>query len=442
MDDPASARAPRTDATASKTALVVGANGFLAGYLIAALRRHGWRVLRGVRDTHRALDEDERRADLARMTSPSDWRDALRGVDAVVNAAGILREAGAQTFQAIHVDGPLALAQACVDAGVPRFVQLSALGEPADGEFIASKHRFDEALLQLPLSAVALRPSVVYAASGSYGGTSLLRALAAFPGRHLLPGDGRWPLQPVAAEDLGEIAARAAGGDQRGVYEVGAPQPMSLREYQAAWRRWLRIGGRGAVAFPESLVSLQVAIGERLGRGPVGETMWRMLRRGNVARPDAHARLQADFGHAPAALADALAATPSQVQDRWQAQLYFLAPTLRIAIVALWLISAAAGWLTPAATIEAMVAGSPLAAWQPVPLARATAGLDALLALGLLIGWRPRWMLGLMGISVLAYSLAFGALLPAQWLDPLGGLAKNLVLLPALAVAWVLADRR
>lgn len=442
MDDPVCASAPRTDAAPTRTALVVGANGFLAGYLIAALRRHGWRVLRGVRDTHRPLRADERRADLARMTSPQDWRDTLRGVDAVINAAGILRETGAQTFQAIHVDGPLALARACVDGGVPRFVQLSALGEPADGEFIASKHRFDDALLQLPLSAVALRPSVVYAASGSYGGTSLLRALAAFPGRHLLPGDGRWPLQPVAAEDLGEIAARAAGGAQRGVYEIGAPQPLSLREYQAAWRRWLRIDGDAAVAFPESLVSLQVAIGERLGRGPVGETMWRMLRRGNVTRPDAHARLRADFDHAPAALDEALAATPSQVQDRWQAQLYFLAPSLRVAIVALWLISAAAGWLTPAATIEAMVAGSPLAHWQPVALARVTAGLDAALALGLLLGWRPRLMLGLMGLSVLAYTLAFGALLPGQWLDPLGGLAKNLVLLPALAVAWVLAERR
>jgi hypothetical protein len=43
---------------------------------------------------------------------------------------------------------------------------------------------------------------------------------------------------------------------------------------------------------------------------------------------------------------------------------------------------------------------------------------------------------------VLCYTLVFGVLLPAQWLDPLGGLAKNLLLLPALAVLWVLSDRR
>lgn len=445
MDDPAPA--PRTDASSPtpsppRTALVVGASGFLAGYLIAALRRHGWRVLHGVRDHGQALRDDQRIADLARMTTPAAWRPALQGVDAVVNAAGILRETGEQTFQSIHVDGPLAVARACVEFGVPRFVQLSALGEPADGEFIASKHRFDEALLALPLSAVALRPSIVYAASGSYGGTSLLRALAAFPGCQWLPGDGHWPLQPVAAEDLGEIAALAAAGDQRGVYEIGGPRTMSLREYQTHWRRWLRIDGERAIDVPQALVTLQVEVSERLGRGPVGRTMWRMLRRGNVTAADAHARASADFGHAARDLPAALAAAPSQVQDRWHAQLYFLAPALRIAIVALWLISALAGWRTPAATIEAMVEGSALQAWQPVALARATAALDAVLAAGLLIGWRPRWMLGLMGASVLAYSVAFGALLPSQWLDPLGGLAKNLVVLPALAVAWVLADRR
>lgn len=445
MDDTARSGVSRDEATnvaAGRTALVVGANGFLAGYLIAALRRRGWRVLYGVRGDGRRLRTDQRPADLARMTTPQQWRETLQGVDAVINAAGILRETGEQTFQAIHIDGPLALAQACVDTGVRRFVQISALGDPADGGFIASKHRFDDALLTLPLSAVVLRPSVVYAASGSYGGTSLLRALAAFPGRHLLPGDGRWPLQPVAAEDLGELVARAAHGMQTGFYQIGAARPLSLRQYQAAWRRWLRIDGEGAVAFPESWITLQVAIAERLGRGPVGETMWRMLRRGNVTEPGAHARLQADFGYAPRDLSEALAATPSQVQDRWQAQLYFLAPALRLMIVVLWLISAVAGWLTPAATIEALAAHSPMAAWHPVALARATASLDAALALALLVGWRPRLILGLMGISVLAYTLVLGTLLPGYWLDPLGGLAKNLVVLPALAVAWVLAERR
>jgi len=185
--------------TRRSTVLVVGAQGFLGGYIAAGLRGHGYRVLCGVR-TPRIDAAGERRCDLGTMTSPADWREALAGADAVVNVAGILRETGAQTFEAVHLRAALALANACVEHGVQRFVQISALGDPRDGKFIASKHRFDSALLALPLSAVVLRPSVVYAPEGSYGGTSLLRAMAALPFGIWVPGDGDWQLQPLSAK--------------------------------------------------------------------------------------------------------------------------------------------------------------------------------------------------------------------------------------------------
>ncbi len=424
-----------------RTVLVVGAHGFLGGFIASALRARGHRVLAGIHHAGRATGADERVCDLSRMHAPADWRAALAGVDAVVNAAGILREKGKQGFAAIHVDGPLALARACVDAGIDRFVQVSALGEPADGEFIASKHRFDDALLALPLQAVVLRPSVVYATAGSYGGTSLLRALAALPFAHWLPGDGRWPIQPVAAEDLGALVAAALDG-LRGIHEVGGPESIELRDYQAAWRRWLRIPGERVIRVPPALVGAQVRIADAFGGGPVGTTMWRMLRRGNTAAPGVAARLETAFGFAPRGLAEVLAARPSQVQDRWQAQLYFLAPLLRAAVVLLWLVSAWAGLATPAAAIEKLAAGSWLASVEPVMLARATAVLDLVLAAWLALAWKPRIAVLLMAVSVLAYTLAFGFAIPVAWIDPLGGLAKNLVVLPALAILWVLMDRR
>ena len=424
------------------TVLVLGGNGFIAGHVIAALRGDGWRVLRGIRDPGRPLHDDERICDFTAMTAPEDWRDALAGVDAVVNAAGILRETGRQTFDAIHVDAPLALARACVDAGVRRFVQVSSVGDPADGAFVASKHRFDAALLALPLASVVLRPALVYSPAGSYGGTSLLRALAALPFGVLVPGDGLWPQQPVAAEDLGVLVARAVAGEACGTFDVGGPQRLSLRDYLLAWRRWLRLPGARVWRVPAGLVGLGVALGEIVGSGPIGGTTWRMLRRGVVASDDALPRLRDAFGFEPRSLDAVLAAHPAQVQDRWHARLYPVAPLLKAGVVALWLLSAWAGFATPAADIEHLAAGSPLADAMPVALARGGAGLDLVLGLWLASGWRPRACLALMLASVLAYTLAFGLLLPGQWLDPLGGLAKNLVVLPALAALWVLSDRR
>jgi uncharacterized protein YbjT (DUF2867 family)/uncharacterized membrane protein YphA (DoxX/SURF4 family) len=423
------------------TVLVVGAHGFLGGFIVAALRAAGYHAVRGIRIDGRALGDDERACDLSRMLRPEDWRDALIGVDAVVNVAGVLRERGAQTFDAIHVYAPLALARACVDVGVSRFVQISALGRPEDGAFIASKHRFDDALLALPLEAVVLRPSVVYATTGSYGGTSLLRALAALPVVQWLPGDGAWPIQPLAADDLATLVVRALEAP-RGCYEVGGPQVMTLRDYQHEWRHWLRIGGERVIHVPEALVSAQVTLFDIIGRGPIGKTMWRMLKRGNTTAPDAWTRLQQTFEFAPRELSEVLAARPSQVQDRWHAQLYFLAPMLRIALVLLWLLSGWSGLATPSAQIEQVFGDSWLAALAPVTMACAAGVLDLVLGLWLASGWKSRIALSLMALSVLAYTIAFGVAIPGAWLDPLGGLAKNLVVLPALAVAWVLADRR
>jgi hypothetical protein len=137
-----------------------------------------------------------------------------------------------------------------------------------------------------------------------------------------------------------------------------------------------------------------------------------------------------------------LATRPSQVQDRWQAQLYLIAPLLRSGVVLLFLISAWTGFATPAAEIERLSAGSALAAWHPVMLARGAAMLDLILGLMLLVGAYARAAIAAMLALVAIYSLVFGVLLPELWLDPLGGLAKNLVLLPALAALWVLSGRR
>ena len=426
----------------SRTALVVGASGFLGGYIVAALRERGWRVLQGVRGRGRELAADQRECDLQRLVSAESWLPLLAGIDAVVNVAGILREEGGQTFDIVHYQAPLALARACIGQDVRCFVQISALGVPADGEFIASKHRFDRALLDLPLRSVILRPSVVYGTSGSYGGTSLLRALAAFPGVLILPGDGRWLIQPVAVEDLAGLTGRALDSASAGIHEVGGPEPMTLREYQIVWRQWLRIPGRRVVYTPVLWISALVRFWETIGSGPVGETMWRMLKRGNVTASGAAANLRREFGIAPRALQEVLASHPSQVQDRWQAQLYFLAPALRLCVAALWLVSAWVGWTTPASEIKRLADGSVLDSMKPVVVARSAATLDLILGLWLLLGIRLRTAIASMLALVLVYTLVFGVALPGLWLDPLGGLAKNLVILPALAVLWVLSERR
>lgn len=418
---------------------MVGGGGFIGGYVVAALRDAGWQVRcvvrqpRGPEDVH---------GDLMQLVTPADWFPYLDGVELVVNAAGILRETAGQRFEPVHVAAPLALAEACGARGIRRFVQVSALGDPGDGEFVASKHRADARLLGMGgLDAVVLRPSVVYATGGSYGGTSLLRALAGFPGVLPLPGDGRWLIQPVAAEDLAKVVCLAASASDTGVFDVAGPEPITLRGYLHAWRDWLRIAPARDLRIPENLVAALVAVAERLGKGPLSRATWRMLRSGNIADASAGPRLLAAFGFAPRAMGKVLARTPSQVQDRWHARLTLLEPVLHVGVIVLFLLSAIAGFATPQAQIEQLAGDSVLLPMAPA-LARGGAVFDLVLGLLLLVGWKQRYVIAAMALLVLAYTVILGTTVPSLWLDPLGGMAKNLVVVPALGVLWILADRR
>ncbi len=323
-------------------------------------------------------------------------------------------------------------------------MQISALGEPVDGEFVASKHRGDTALLALDLDAVVLRPSVVYSAAGSYGGTSLLRALAALPRVLLLPGSGEQRLQPLAAEDLGLVvtAILVRPGISRTMLEVVGPQVISLCEYLHAWRHRLGYGRARELRLPRWLISIGAALGEALGRGPLGLTMLRMLDRGNVGAVDASTRISNQLGVAPRTLSKALAAVPAQVQDRWHARLYFLLPAMRASVALLWVASGLLGLLLPMQSMAPVTHAGPVPAALALMLARVSGAADLVLGVLCVIRWRPQLVLVLMFAMLVGYTLVIGLLWPHAWLDPFGSLLKNLPLLATVLVLLATEDGR
>lgn len=427
--------------------LVTGAYGFIGAHIVAALTAAGHEAVCAVRDARIDARFPGLRAiacDMAQDVRSEDWLPRLAGVEAVVNCAGILRERGADTYAAIHEQAPLALFRACVQAGVRRVIQVSALGHADDGEFIASKHRGDTALMVLELDWLVLRPSLVYSVRGSYGGSSLLRGLAGLPGLLPLPGRGGQPLQPIAAEDIGTtvVAALARPQARHEVLELVGPDVLSLRDYVLAWRLWLGFGRAYTLAVPAPLARLACTLAEHLGNGPLGSTMARMLERGNVGTADATTRLRERLGLVPRSLRRALAETPSHVQDRWHARLYFCLPLLRVSVALLWIGSGVTGWLTPPADVVAAASGSSLSAGSLLGLARITASADLLLGALCLLRWRPRLVLALMLAMLLGYTFAIGIAWPIHWLDPFGGLLKNLPLIVVLAILLMTEERR
>jgi uncharacterized protein YbjT (DUF2867 family) len=423
--------------------LVTGARGFLGSSIVAALIDAGHEVVSAVRASSAASEAGAIVCDMARDTDEAIWLPRLAGIDAVVNCAGILRERGADTFEAVHVAAPMALFRACIGAGVTRVVQISALGDPDDGAFIASKHRCDDALQALSLESVVLRPSVAYSTRGSYGGTSLLRALAALPWL-MLPGAGTQRIQPVAVEDVAAavVAVLAGRGGARETYELVGPNVVTLVDYLRVWRRWLGMRAGREWHVPATCVRAAAHIGDVFGRGPLGLAMWRMLERGNVGASDAWRRTRSDVGVAARSLERVLAQAPAETQDRWHARLYFWLPALRVLIALLFVASGVIALAMPDAAVDVATQGGPLPPAAVHLAARAGGVLDIVLGVLCIARWQRRRVLMLMAVLIAIYTIAIGIFWPQHWLDPLGGLVKNLPLLIALGVLTAVEERR
>src|SRR4051794_36932086 len=97
--------------------LLTGASGFIGRALAEALLRRGHAVTRVLRHP-RPDAADVLQADFADVPARDWWRTRLAGVDAVVNAVGVLREQAGQSFAALHTAAPVELFHACAQAGV------------------------------------------------------------------------------------------------------------------------------------------------------------------------------------------------------------------------------------------------------------------------------------------------------------------------------------
>ncbi|WP_124949171.1 NAD-dependent epimerase/dehydratase family protein [Sulfuriferula thiophila] len=172
--------------------LLTGASGFIGKHIGLALTPAGHEVV----PVARAYG-----LDFSSMLTPTDWLPHLQGVDAVINCVGIIAETREQRFVTLHTAAPIALFHACVQAGVSRVVQISALGadEHAFTPYQLSKKTADDVLRGLPLQWFVLQPSLVYGQGGK--SVRMFQRMAMLP---VIPqiGDGKQLVQPVHISDV------------------------------------------------------------------------------------------------------------------------------------------------------------------------------------------------------------------------------------------------
>ncbi len=424
--------------------LLTGANGFIGRRLLHALLARGHDVACATRTPPPAASSGPAPAwipaDFVHDTEQSAWLARLGGVDAVVNAVGIFREHGAQTFENLHVRAPQALFAAC--AGTPSVrlvVQLSALGadDGADTRYHRSKKAADDYLAALPLRACIVQPSLVYGPGGA--SARAFKALATLPCALRL-GAAPQLVQPIHVDDLVDaivaLLARAEAGTasvaQAQRLALVGPQALPFVDYLAALRAALGLGRLRVLRVPGGAARLLARLGGLLPGSLLDPDALRMLERGNSADPAPVARL---LGRPLRPIASFILVPDA---ERARAQLDWLLPVLRTSIVLVWVLTAVvSAFLYPAGASYDLLGRSGVPpALQPVMLYGAAA-FDLLLGIGIVVlkRRRPLWLaqLALVGF----YTVFIAWKLPEFLLHPYGPLLKNL---PILAVLWLLFE--
>ncbi len=423
--------------------LLTGATGFIGREIQHQLLRRGHTV-RAVVRRPAALGIAEGleaiAGDFSTDREAGAWAPRLEGVDAVVNAVGIIRERGTSTFDAVQTRAPIALFDACVKSDVRRVVQISAMGASPDHPqpFLATKGLADQHLSSLALDAVVLRPSLVVGADGE--SARLFRGLAALPVVPI-PGDGGFLFNPIHVEDVAEAVCVALEADEMpsGAYDLGGAQRVSLKQMLLSLRGWLGERPSGpTVSIPLAVMKLPALLGDLTGVGPIDSAQLAMLRDGAPADAAPFAR---DFGFTARGLDTLLRERPPTEAERWHARLAQLRVPIRLLVASIWLI-------TPTVSLAQWELGLALQRQSGVPDALAptllvgSCVLEYGIAIPLLIG---RWVrpAGWIQIGLMLFFTAFlSATQPSLWLDPFGPLSKNLPLIAATLAMLALEDRR
>ena len=423
--------------------MVLGAGGFIGRHVVARLLAEGHAVTGVARSTATLAQAfPEARwlgMDLGKAVRALDWAGPLTGIEVVVNCAGVLR---GKDMDPVHVTMPKALHEAARAEGVRRVVLLSAISARPEvrTDYARSKLAGETALRDSGLEWTILRPSLVYA-EGSYGGTSLLRGLAALPWRVPVPAGEGHGFSPIHAADLAEGAVRACDdpGLAGQVLEPCGPRGYELRALLGVYREWLGFGAARFLAVPLPLMRLLGRVGDLLGSGPVSTNSLEQLLAGNAGDGAAYAKAA---GFAPRSLEAALRDHPAQVQDRWHARLFFLAPAVRWVLALMWFASALAGLLFGHESARQFGEALGWPDGLSVLAQQTTSALDVGIGLLVLLDRCGRWATMVQLAVVLGYTLALGWALPVLWTDPLGALLKNLPILVLILVHGAIADSR
>ncbi|MBA4108882.1 MAG: hypothetical protein C0487_04735 [Leptothrix sp. (in: Bacteria)] len=426
-----------------RSILMLGASGCIGGAIASSLRARGHLVTEGRRTTASGTPS-QLHVDFADEVSPQAWADRLNAAgrfDVVINAVGILMPNERNSFERIHAEGPAALFQGAVLAGVRRVIQISALGvgpEPhhLQTAYALTKLHADETLIQLArrglVDGVVVRPSLVYG-PGSQS-AALFQQLARLPVVGL-PGLGGQRVQPIHVLELAEAVARMAehgspiGTSIGWVQELAGPAVLSYRDMLQQYRRAQGLGEPVWLPVPMPFMRLGAHLARHLDQQAFSPDTLNMLEHGNTSTENAaHYWL----GRAPTGMAQAL------VLPAWVAIPGWMRLGLHATLAFMWIYTAMITALWPHESnvldLLARCGFSGDWGWRMMAL---SCTFNTGMGLALLRRHPGAWTYALQASAIVGYTATAAWNMPELTIDHCGPLVKNVPVLATVMLLWL-----
>jgi uncharacterized protein YbjT (DUF2867 family) len=435
--------------------LVLGASGLVGWFVTDELRSRGFHVTgiaRRFSSSQKAgaldfempiLSIDP--VSLARIIQDHD-------IDLVVNCLGVLQDGPGSDTRAVHRDFVARLLQAIREAGrMVRLVQISIPGADDDDRtaFSRTKREAERMIAASGIAYAILRPGFVVAPS-AYGGSAMLRALAAFP-IQLPAAESATPFHPVAVEDIAATIAWLAGRNRNEIeipsdsvsWDLMQPQPVTLGGVIEQFRSAFGTAEMERITMPGFVLDFGARMGDLanwLGwMPPMRTTAIAELRRGVTGDP--HPWIAAT-GIVPKTISQIVRQRSASIQDKWFARLFLIKPLVIASLVVFW---TASGFIALMISYDAAAQILTSHGFTPSLVAPFTVGTSLMdMAIGILIAFRRTCAIGLIaGIAVsLGYMLGTAVLTPDLWVEPLGALVKTGPAIMLMLVALMTLDSR
>ena len=285
--------------------LMTGASGFVGSEIRRQLADRDLRLL--VRDPATVREPGNAQIATGDVRDRRSLDAAMTGIDTVIHLVAIIQESGGNTFdQIIHIGTENVLA-AARDAGVKRFIHMSALGAHANPAlpYLDAKWSAEEAVRESRMDWTIFRPSVIFGPGDGFINVlaNLVRKAPVIP----VVGPGKSKFQPIAVGEVATAYKRTVDDPATigQIYELGGGEIYTYEELIDLLRNYL--GKRKPkVHLPVGIMKAVVAASGPLPkalRPPVTMEQLKMLAIDNCTDNPATAGL---IGREPTALRNGL----------------------------------------------------------------------------------------------------------------------------------------